>query len=100
MIINENKKVYNLHIVINSQEKKILSSFIKQYLQQTNLLIGLDFEFKNRKIALLQMNLECDNLEPKLFIIYPPDLNKKEKDISKRSSENADFKNKLFFDDL
>jgi hypothetical protein len=77
--IYENNKKYNINIIRTGN--KLFIDIINNYLLQNDLIIGIDFEFKNKNIALMQINLECNELEPYIFVIYPPELNKKEKNI-------------------
>lgn len=74
--IYENNKKYNIHIIRTGN--KLFIDVINKYLLQKNLIVGIDFEFKNRNIALMQINFECDKLESYIFVIYPPELNKTE----------------------
>jgi hypothetical protein len=75
-IVHENNKKYNINIIRTG--KKLLIDVINNFLLQSNLVIGLDFEFKNKNIALMQINLECKELDSYIFVLYPPELNKKE----------------------
>lgn len=76
------KKNYEIIVIktLKDVEEMILYflSFIN--LKTTKKMIGLDFEFnaspEGKQIALFQINLESEDKDAKIFLFYPPDLNK------------------------
>ena len=88
---NINKRKYLIHV--SNSEKKIedMINYFNYYLNlDDNLIIGIDFEFNRsldntmREIALCQINLEFDfetNKETKIYLFYPPDLNKDQTNV-------------------
>ena len=80
MIINENKKDYNIIIVNNNEMIEFMKNYIIKYIaMKEDRIIGIDFEFNrvanSRKVALCQINMEINNNNnPYIFLFYPPDI--------------------------
>lgn len=87
-----NKKVYHILKVDTVAKQKFMCDIFKKFIasQKKHIdekhFIGIDFEFNkitktNRDVALMQMNLENNASTAHIFILYPPELTKKNHNI-------------------
>lgn len=87
-IINKNKE-YNIFLVKNNKDIDDMINFFILFKndKKNNKYIGLDFEFNSspdgKKIALFQINLEDSSNKARIYLFYPPDLNKENTNILK-----------------
>jgi hypothetical protein len=75
---NSNKKIYKILVVNNNEQFQFMNDIFIKF-NNSNTIIGLDFEFQKvsketRINALTQINLENDSDEGYIFIFYPPNL--------------------------
>ena len=81
------KKDYEITVVKNSEKRNEMISYFQKFMKikDNSKNVGLDFEFnksdEGKKIALFQINLESSSSLAKIYLFYPPDLNKKQMDI-------------------
>ena len=94
-----NNKIYKILKVDSYKKEKKMIKKIKDFLTNQNNnnsekhYLGIDFEYNKvskseRKISLMQINIENDNEEAFIFVLYPPDIKKKNLNIIKKLLTN------------
>jgi len=89
---NDNDKKYYILKVDNIKKEKYMIDIFEKFIQnkssniKENHYLGLDFEYNKvsktkRDIALMQINLENESNIGYIFILYPPDMKKKNYNI-------------------
>lgn len=72
-------KDYNIYIINDITKEKLFFDFLKGYykrVHQMKSLIGIDYEFNNKKIALMQINFWQLNENGYIYILNPSKVNK------------------------
>jgi hypothetical protein len=89
---NLNNKKYLILKVDDEPKQNFMSDIFEKFIQNQNKninqnhWIGIDFEFNKvrkaeRDVALMQINLENDSDTAYIFVLYPPELNKRSHDL-------------------
>ena len=92
-----NNKTYYILKVDTLDKQNYMGNFFNELLKKNDkLFIGIDFEFnkirkKDRDIALMQMNIENGTDIGNIFIIYPPDLTKENKNMLLKFITNKEY---------
>lgn len=87
-----NNKTYYILKVDNETKQDFMSDIFSSFMENQNKninqnhFIGIDFEFNKvrkaeRDVALMQINIENDSNKGYIFVLYPPELTKRNHDI-------------------
>jgi len=86
---NLNNKTYYIYKIDNKEKENKMYEIFNQFINNQNNNInekhylGIDFEFNkiskgDRDVALMQINIENDSNNGYIFVLYPPNLEKKD----------------------